>query len=102
MYRIILTKQAVRDILSIMEYISISLDNKTASDAFYVQIRKKIKSLSEFPNRFSEIMINKTKCHRMPVDKFNVYYCVDKQSQTVTIARVLYSGIDINQVAIIN
>ena len=102
MFQIIISEKAIKDITSIREYIEKRLSNPISADSFYEELRSKILSLTEFPGRFSRILIGGLYYHRMPVKSFNVYYCVNQNSQTVTIARVLYSGMDINQVAIIN
>ena len=59
-------------------------------------------TLCDFPERYPKQIVNSLVCHRMPIKNFNLFYCVDKNNLTVTIARVLYSGMDINQVAIMN
>jgi len=78
------------------------LSNPLSASLFYEEVRAKILSLKEFPERYQEIESGGIYCHRMSVKNFNIYYQIDKNSQTVTIARVLYGGMDINQVAIIN
>lgn len=102
MFQIIISKLAFDDISNIKEYIARKLENPDSANSYYEEIRAKILSLSEFPERFTKLVINKMTYHRMPVEKFNIYYRVNKSNQTVTIARVLYGGTDVNQVAIIN
>lgn len=102
MYKIILTKQAINDVSAIINYIEVKFENISSANYLYEEIKKKINSLNEFPERFVKVIVGKLEFHRMPVGKINVFYCVYKNNHTVTIARVLYSGVDIDQVAIIN
>lgn len=102
MYKIIISIEAVADVAKIIDYIENQLNNPQSANLLYEDIRSKILSLDEFPNRFEKVTIGKLCYHRASVRNFNIYYCVDTNSQIVTIARVLYSGRDINQVAIKN
>lgn len=100
MYKIHISEVALTDIAKIGDYIENQLDNQKAASLLYEEIRSMILSLTDFPNRFAEVVVGKLCFHRVSVKNFNIYYCVDIKSQTVTIARVLYSGMDINLVAI--
>ena len=102
MYKIQFTDQSVEDVSLIAVHIKYRLKNPESSEMIQRELFAKMRSLKDFPERFVKITINGQQFHRMPVNSFNVYYYVDKEHQTVTIARVLYSGMDINQVAIIN
>ena len=102
MYKVIYTSQFYVDIWYIKNHITYVLNNPNSGQAIFNEIMDRTEALCDFPERYSKLLINNLEYRRMPIKNFNVYYCVDKISQTVTIARVLYSGIDINQVAIIN
>lgn len=102
MYEIVISRIALNDIVSISEYIKNRFDNPLAAISFRENVREKILSLSDFPERYEKINIGKIYCHKVCVKNFNIYYSVNKSDHKVTIARVLYSGMDINQVAIIN
>lgn len=102
MFSIIITTFAYADIIAICEHIENQLNNPVAADSFYEEVRAKILSLDEFPERYPKVVIDGICLRRMSVKNFNIYYHVNKVSQTVAIARVLYSGMDINQVAIMN
>ena len=102
MFSVTISIFALADISAICEHIEKRFDNPIAANSFYEEARLKILSLNEFPERFPKVAIDGKYLHRMPVKNFYVYYRVNKISQTVTIARVLYSGMDINQVAFIN
>ena len=102
MFKLVYTKQFYVDIWFIKAHISQTLANPQSAINITNSIVDKSESLCDFPERFPKIKVGNNEYRQMPVNKFNVFYCVDKNSQTVTIARVLYSGMDINQVAIIN
>lgn len=102
MFQIIISRQAFDDVSNIKEYIARKLENPVSANSLYEKIRFKILLLGDFPERFAKIVINKTVYHRMPVERFNIYYRVDNSNHKVIIARVLYGGTNIDQVAIIN
>ncbi len=100
MYKVAYSIKFYIDIWFIKSHISLVLKDEKAAETLFILIMDKADSLCDFPERYPKITILNRKYHRMPVKNFNIYYCVDKVTKTVTIARVLYSGRDINQVAI--
>ena len=102
MYKVAYSPQFYIDIWLIKKYITYKLNNPKAGQSITDEVMNRMEELCEFPERYSKIRIKNLEYHRMPIKKFNVYYCVDRKSHIVTIVRVLYGGSDINQVAIIN
>ena len=102
MFKVVYSLQFYVDIWLIKDYISFTLRDSKSAQSIIDEIMNKSESLCDFPDRYPIRFVGNTKYRRMLVKKFNVYYCVDKKTHTVTIARVLYGGLDINQVTIIN
>ena len=102
MYKLDYSKQFFKDIQLIQDYIALALGNPIASQKIAKEIMDRADALCDFPERYPKQIVNSLVYHRMPIKNFNLFYCVDKNNLTVTIARVLYSGMDINQVAIMN
>lgn len=100
MYKIIVSDQAWEDIKSINKYIKIALKNPKAAKDLTIKFRDAIGKLDIFPERYQEVLINNTLIRRIPVEKYNIYYQVEKDTEIVSIARILYGGVDINQVAL--
>lgn len=100
MYCIVYSEQARVDIFCIKVYIKHKINNPNYASKLSDNLKQRIRSLKFSPERFVEIDINGCQYRRMPVEKYNVYYSVDKENETVTIQRILYGGLDINQVAL--
>ena len=101
-YSIIYNSDAILDLMYIKAYIKYYKQNPKLADAVEQSIKQAIKLLDFSPKQYA--VIGKTKgnqeVRRMPVKKYNVYYSVDDQVNVVTIYNIVYSGVDINQIAI--
>lgn len=99
-YEIILTKQADADLRNIYEYIAFTLFEPGIAAGQLERIEKGILSLDEMPGRFR--LFEKEPWHsrglcQMSVDNFIVFYIPKIEDKTVTVIRVLYSGMDIDK-----
>lgn len=88
------------DILIIKLYIKNTLKNPNSAKQISGEIIDKIYSLDFSPERYVEVELHGIRIRKMPVRNYNVFYSVDKDNQIVTVVRILYSGVDINKVAI--
>ena len=64
-------------------------------------IRKEVRSLDFMPARYTLVdwePWHSMKMHQLPVDNFIVYYLVDDEKRTVTVARIFYGGRDIEEI----
>ncbi len=98
-YKLVISELAAYDLVTIGNYIKNELLNPEAAERIYFKIRSKIDNLVYFSEIFQEIIVHSRKYRRMPVEKYNVFYLINKKSKTITIVRVLYTGIDISKVA---
>lgn len=98
-YQVIVNIKARIDLEHIFEYVTLELKNPYAAMNIYYEISSAISSLDEFPERFVEAK-GFSGIHKRNVGKYIIYYSIDKEKQIVTVVRILYSGVDINQVAI--
>ena len=100
MYKIEFSEQASIDITYLKFYLKFVIKNPNYAESISTEIMNAIYSLDFSPERFSKIDIGPANIRRMPIKKYNIYYSVDKEKLIVTVIRILYSGIDINKVAI--
>ncbi len=95
MYKVIYTPLAVEDLKSIYKYIAFFLKAPQTAQSQTNRIRHSIKALNEFPDRNKVVDWEPWKSlymHQLPVDKYVVFYLVNKTDQTVKIVRIFYSG----------
>lgn len=95
MYKVIYTPLAVEDLKSIYKYIAFYLKAPQTAQSQTNRIRYSVKALSEFPERNKVVDWEpwKSLCmHQLPVDKYIVFYQVNKIDKTVKIVRIFYSG----------
>ena len=99
-YQIIITKQADTDLREIYEYISYSLHEPVSALRQLERIENSILSLDEMPGRFRlyerEPWHSRGVC-QMPVDNFIVFYIPQTEDKTVTVIRVLYGRMNIDE-----
>ena len=101
-FRVFHSDESYSDLRSIFRYICINLWNHIAANNLYEKIEKRIDSLEFCPERF-QLVDNDNPClcglRVTHVDNFNIYYRVDNEKEIVTIVRVLYCGVDLNNIA---
>ena len=97
-FQVLYAKAAQEDIKQIYRYIAFSLREPETAKQQIRRIRSGIRSLQNFPYRFSCVEWepwHSMAMHRMPVDRYLVFYLCDRQAKTVTIVLVFYGGRDI-------
>lgn len=97
-YEVIISDQAQADLREIFAHIAFGLQSKINAARQIDRIEKEIMSLSEMPERYKRYEREpwfSRNTHIMTVDRFCVFYQVDRDSDTVYILRVLYGGRDI-------
>ncbi len=83
------------DLKSIYSYIAFNLKEKQTAINQINRIRKSIKSLDTFPERYVKVDWEpwvSMEMHKLPVDNYVIYYLVDKEKHIVTIVRIFYGG----------
>ncbi|WP_454962203.1 type II toxin-antitoxin system RelE/ParE family toxin [Eggerthia catenaformis] len=97
-YKVGYSINALDDLREIYAYIANKLLIPETATAQLGRIRKEVHSLDFMPTRYALVEWgpwHSMKIHQLPVDNFIVYYLVDDEERTVTIARIFYGGRDI-------
>ena len=100
-YSVELAETALRHIMEIRDYISISLKSPKTARNVIKRLYEEIASLSTFPFRFplsTEDAAVRNQLRKMPVGNYLVYYQVLEDSHQVEVAAVVYACRDQKQV----
>lgn len=102
LYRVEYSQEALVDIKSIYTYISQILHAPLTARRQVNRIRKEIRDLEAFPTRYVLVEWEpweSMKMHRLPIDNYVVFYLVDEQAMAVKIARIVYGGRNLEDLA---
>lgn len=94
-YQIVYSPEAKEDLRSIYRYIAYDLFSKNTAKAQTDRIRKAIRALGLFPEKYVQVEWEPWKSmgmRRMPVDNYLVYYLLEKENGIVMIDRIFYKG----------
>ena len=98
--KIAYTHAARQDLKEIFEYISQVLLAPGTAQALTEKIMAEIRTLIDFPERnplYKDELWRSKGIHFLPVKNYLVFYTVNKETDTVTIARIMYGGRDISR-----
>ena len=93
MYNVEILPVARKDMLDIVSYISMKLSNSKAASDLAEELIKKINSLAKRPYispAYIPIRPLKHEYRKLIVKNYIVFYWVDEETETVTVARVIY------------
>lgn len=88
---------ARRDILEIAKYISRKLENPMAAERLVTALTEKAEHLCEMPYLnpvYAPIRPLKYEYRKAKVNNYLMFYWVDEQEKTISIARVMYAKRD--------
>lgn len=94
-YRVIYSPAAYNDLDGIVSYIIETYKDVKAARSLSELIRSKIRSLTDMPERYPTVEWepwSSENMHKIPIRKLIVFYSVNIIEKTVTVARILYSG----------
>ena len=97
--RIVYTHTARQDLREIYEYIAFTLLVPETARSLIDRLMADIRSLSEFPERnplYRDEPWHSQGVRFLPVKKYLVFYTVQKETETVSILRIMYGGRDIS------
>ena len=97
-YKVGYSVDALDDLREIYAYIANELLFPETAAAQVGRIQKEVRSLDFMPARYTLVdwePWHSMKMHQLLVDNFIVYYLVDDEEMTVTVARVIYGCRDI-------
>ena len=98
--RVVYTFQAQQDLKKIYEYLADSLLVPDTARKMYLQIIQSARSLAAMPERnplYQEEPWRSQGVHFMPVKNYLLFYTVNRETNTVSIARIFYGGMDIDR-----
>lgn len=101
MYKLELLPIAKKDIDDIIYYISNNLENKTAARNLANNFIKGTNSILEFPYGTSVYKTTKEleqEYRSLKVKNFLMFYTINENDKIITIVRVLYHKMDINNI----
>lgn len=104
-YKVGYSVDALGDLREIYSYIANELLVPETASAQLSRIRKEVRSLDFMPARYALVTWepwHSLKMHQLSVDNFIVYYLVDDEKRTVTVARIFYGGRDIEVIINLN
>ena len=99
-YHIVVTDQAEHDLRMIYEYIAFDRMSPKTAQRLIERIKEKVLGLDQFPFRFKRYMSdawNPEELRMMPVDRYIVFYHIDREKGIVTVTNILHSGMDIDR-----
>ena len=101
MYKLEILPIAKKDIDDIIYYISYNLKNKNAANDLSNNFIKGINSILEFPYGSSVYKTSKKlnleyRCFK--IKNFLMFYTINEKEKIITIVRVLYKKMDINNI----
>lgn len=99
-YNVEISRQADADLRSIYEYIAFTLLSAENAIGQLNRLEDRIMELEDMPERFRRY--EKEPWHsrgmrQMPVDNYLVFYIPDRDTEIVTIIRVMYAGRDVDR-----
>lgn len=98
-YEVITTNQADADLRGIYEYIAFELLSPDNAAGQLERLEEHIIGLEEFPDKFKPYEKepwNSRGLRVMPVDNYLVFYIPNKDTEIVTVIRVMYAGRDVD------
>ena len=96
-YQVKLTDYAVEQMQNIARYISKVLQSPDTARRWMEKIKLEISSLSTMPNRYPLTLEEPWRSegiHKMPVENFLVYYCINESQRIVWVTVVVYGRRD--------
>lgn len=101
-FRVVYSPAARDDLREIAGYILHELKSPPAAKSVTTKIRSVIRSLDEYPARFSAVEWEPWRSlgmRKARAGNFLIFYTADADSLTVTVVRILYGGRDVEKIA---
>lgn len=94
MYQLEFLPTAQRDLIEIVQYISRELNNPASAKELAGELISSAEKLRDFPYMYPvyyPIRALKREYRKLPVKNYLLFYWVDEQEKTITVARVIYA-----------
>lgn len=97
---LVYTLRAQQDLKNIYEYIAYSLQSPQVAQSMSNRLMQAARSLEDMPERnplYREEPWHSQGIRFLPVKNYLLFYTVNKETNIVSIARILYGGMDISR-----
>lgn len=97
---LVYTLRAQQDLKNIYEYIAYSLQSPQVAQSMSNRLMQAARSLEDMPERnplYREEPWHSQGIRFLPAKNYLLFYTVNKETNTVSIARILYGGMDISR-----
>lgn len=97
---LVYTLQAQQDLKNIYEYIAYSLQAPQAARSISQKLMQAAHSLETMPERnplYREEPWHSYGLRFLPIKNYLMFYTIDKETDTVSIVRIVYGGMDISR-----
>lgn len=94
MYKLVYLPAALDDMVSIVKYISVHLSNPAAAERLAEEMISQAEKLTVMPYKCIIYMTNRIFRHeyrKLMIKNYIMFYYIDEDTKTITIARVLYA-----------
>lgn len=96
-HRVVITEKAIKDIMEISEYISITLLDDEAAKKLAEKMEIAIKSLADMPKRYALLKdkeLSLKGIRRIIVGNYIIFYICSNKDLLISVIRVLYNKRD--------
>lgn len=95
-YKVLVTDEAIDDIIILVRYIHIELCNPDAAERLYYNLDREVRNLGDFPLKFSDsgIRYRGYIIHKKVYRSYLIFYIISQENQEVYVLRVLKDIMD--------
>ncbi|KUO49550.1 MAG: plasmid stabilization protein [Desulfitibacter sp. BRH_c19] len=94
-YKLIVSKEAHKDIDNIVHYIAVELVNPTAATSFIEDVEKSYYAVVHNPRMYSlckDVSLSRQGYRKIAIKNYLILYRIDDEAKTVFIVRIIYGG----------
>ncbi len=94
-YKIVISKEAHKDIDDIVNYIAIELANPTAATSFLDDVEKSYTEVLNNPRMYSlcqDARLSREGYRKIVIKNYLVLYRIDDEAKKIFIVRIIYGG----------
>ena len=90
-YKVLLTNEATDDVFNLIRYIQIELCNPDAANKLYMNLKREVNNMGDFPLKFadSRIKYRGYTIHKRAYQSYLLFYIINDEDQTVYVLRIL-------------
>ncbi len=90
-YKVLLTNEATDDVFNLIRYIQIELCNPDAANKLYMNLKREVNNMGDFPLKFADsgIKYRGYTIHKRAYQSYLLFYIINDEDQTVYVLRIL-------------